>query len=181
MKTVKSATALFLAVLFCFSLVFSPFFNVKAEASTVPSQLIIVNKKTNQLAYYEKGKLVKVYPVATGKKRSYTPEGKFKIVNKIKNRPYYKLRIPGGDPRNPLGARWLGLNAGGRPKGDTYAIHGTNDPKSIGKYASAGCIRMYNKDVIELYNRVKLNTPVIITYSSTSFKNIAKSYGYQVR
>jgi lipoprotein-anchoring transpeptidase ErfK/SrfK len=57
-------------------------------------------------------------------------------VNKIKSRPYYTGHIPGGDPRTPLGKRWLGLNANGTYGGDTYGIHDNNNESSIGKYVS---------------------------------------------
>lgn len=127
------------------------------------AQFIVIDKSSNKLMYYEKGKLIKSFSVATGKKPSYTPEGLFKIHEKVKNRPYYKERIKGGDPRNPLGARWLGINVKVNGKVSyAYAIHGTNNPGSIGKYVSAGCIRMHNKDVIWLYDRVKMSTPVLI-------------------
>lgn len=127
------------------------------------AQFIVIDKSENTLTYYEKGKIIKTFPVATGKEPSYTPEGLFKIHEKVKNRPYYKERIKGGDPRNPLGARWLGINVKINGKlSYAYAIHGTNNPASIGKYVSAGCIRMHNKDVIWLYDKVKMNTPVLI-------------------
>jgi lipoprotein-anchoring transpeptidase ErfK/SrfK len=61
-------------------------------------------------------------------------------------------------PGGPFGARWLGLNA---PNGD-YGIHGTNNPSSIGKNISNGCIRMYNNAVIELSNLVTTGTQVNI-------------------
>ncbi|MGG0587404.1 L,D-transpeptidase [Priestia megaterium] len=77
------------------------------NASAASNQLIIINKSTNTLAFYDRGKLVRTFKVATGRQMSYTPEGTFSIVNKIKNRPYYKDNIRGGDPRNPLGDRWL--------------------------------------------------------------------------
>lgn len=141
------------------------------------NQMIIINKNTNQLAYYNQGKLEKTFKVATGRQNSYTPEGKFKIVNKIKNRPYYKQNIPGGHPSNPLGDRWLGINARGT-YGTTYAIHGNNNPKSIGTYASAGCIRMYNDEIRWLFDRVAVNTPVIITTSKQSLHQIALANGY---
>ncbi|MED4267070.1 L,D-transpeptidase [Priestia megaterium] len=57
-------------------------------------------------------------------------------MNKIKNRPYYTGHIPGGNPRNPLGKRWLGLNANGTYGGDTYGIHDNNNESSSGKYVS---------------------------------------------
>ena len=63
--------------------------------------------------------------------------------------------IPGGSPTNPMGAAALTLS------GDKYAIHGTNRPASIGTYASAGCIRMMNEDVLDLFARVNIGTPVL--------------------
>jgi len=64
--------------------------------------------------------------------------------------------IPGGSPRNPMGAAALTL-AGGE-----YAIHGTNVPHSIGGNVSYGCIRMYNEDITDLYGRVRVGTPVVV-------------------
>jgi lipoprotein-anchoring transpeptidase ErfK/SrfK len=64
--------------------------------------------------------------------------------------------IPGGSPRNPMGAAAMTL-AGGE-----YAIHGTNVPNSIGGFVSYGCIRMYNQDVVDLYSRVSVGTTVAV-------------------
>jgi lipoprotein-anchoring transpeptidase ErfK/SrfK len=64
--------------------------------------------------------------------------------------------IPGGSPRNPMGEAVLGLDRG------NYAIHGTNNPASIGHYVSHGCIRMYNQDIVDLYGRVPVGTPVYV-------------------
>ncbi|KWX79248.1 L,D-transpeptidase family protein [Paenibacillus jilunlii] len=149
-----------------------------ASASSA-SDLIIVNKKTNTLGYFSSGKLVRTFPVATGKSKSLTPEGSFKIVVKIKNRPYYKEHIPGGDPSNPLGDRWLGLEVNGT-KGTTYAIHGNNNESSIGKYVSAGCIRMHNEDIHWLYPQIAKNTLVVITSSTLSLESIAVKSGYSI-
>ena len=143
------------------------------------SKFMIINKANNQLAYYENSQLKRVFKVGTGRSQSLTPEGKFKIVNKIVNRPYYKENIPGGDPRNPLGNRWLGLNARGT-WGTTYAIHGNNNPSSIGGYVSSGCVRMYDDEVEWLYSQVPINTTVIITTSGKSFNSIAAANGFKV-
>ncbi|MBP0724457.1 L,D-transpeptidase family protein [Bacillus sp. RG28] len=161
----------------CLFLLFFGLGTTHSYAAT--NQLIVINKTTNNLAFYENGKLVKVFKVATGRKGSYTPEGNFKIVNKIVNRPFYKEHIPGGDPRNPLGKRWLGLNARGT-WGDTYGIHGNSNASSIGKHISHGCIRMYNNQIEWLFPQVKINTPVIITSSKKSFDTIALASGYKV-
>jgi hypothetical protein len=165
-------------IIFSFMLLVSIVFFEK-PALAAGEDLIIINKSNNQLAYYQHNKLVKTFMVGTGRKPAYTPEGKFKIVNKIKNRPYYTDNIPGGDPRNPLGNRWLGLNARGT-WGTTYAIHGNNNPNSIGGYVSAGCIRMYDDQVEWLYDQVKVNTTVIITTSNKTFNSIAAANGFTV-
>lgn len=65
--------------------------------------------------------------------------------------------IPGGSPRNPMGARALTLSGGGQ-----YAIHGTNRPDSVGTFASYGCFRMFNDDIVDLFDRVAVGTPVIV-------------------
>ncbi|MEK5235206.1 L,D-transpeptidase family protein [Paenibacillus sp. FSL L8-0470] len=160
-----------------FVLLFTACFPGAAAAKAASSELIIVNKKTNKLGYFSGGKLEKIFPVATGKTKSLTPEGSFPIVVKVKNRPYYKEKIPGGDPANPLGDRWLGLKVNGT-MGTTYAIHGNNNESSIGKYVSAGCIRMHNDDIHWLYPRVAKNTTVIITSSSSDMETIASKAGY---
>ena len=65
--------------------------------------------------------------------------------------------IPGGSPNNPMGVAALTLSGG------EYAIHGTNRPGSIGTYASYGCIRMHNHDIADLFDRVSVGTPVVVT------------------
>lgn len=143
------------------------------------NQLIIINKSNNNLIFYENDKAVELFKVATGRSQSLTPEGEFKIINMVKNRPYYKEGIPGGDPSNPLGDRWFGLDANGT-YGNTYGIHGNNSPYSIGTYASAGCVRMYNEQVRWLFDKVEMNTPVLIVSSNQSFDAIGEEYGYTV-
>lgn len=66
--------------------------------------------------------------------------------------------IPGGSPQNPMGVAALTLSGGGQ-----YAIHGTNQPNLIGGFISHGCIRMYNADITDLYGRVGVGTPVVVT------------------
>lgn len=75
--------------------------------------------------------------------------------------------VPGG-PANPLGARALYLYRGGR---DTmYRIHGTNDWSSIGNSGSAGCIRLFNHDIIHLFSRVTMGTPVVLRSREDSIR-----------
>jgi lipoprotein-anchoring transpeptidase ErfK/SrfK len=66
--------------------------------------------------------------------------------------------IPGGSPRNPMGPRALTLSGG-----EQYAIHGTNRPHSVGRFATYGCIRMFNEDIVDLFDRVSVGTQVLVT------------------
>ncbi|MCK9443322.1 MAG: L,D-transpeptidase family protein [Tissierellaceae bacterium] len=107
---------------------------------------IEVDRKQLKLIDRKNEEIVKSYPIATGKISSPTPLGTFKIVEKAK----------WGEG---FGTRWMGINV---PWG-IYGIHGTNRPGSIGGNLSAGCIRMRNEDVEELYSLVDYNTLVLIT------------------
>jgi lipoprotein-anchoring transpeptidase ErfK/SrfK len=74
------------------------------------------------------------------------------------DRPSLPAVIPAGSPRNPMGAAALVLDRG------QYAIHGTNAPSSIGGFVSYGCIRMLNRDILDLYARVSVGTRVVVTH-----------------
>ena len=88
--------------------------------------------------------------------------------------PYYIAKdIPGGSPKIPLGSRWIGFNARGTD-GSKYGIHGTNQPSSIGKYISQGCIRMKKNDVEYLFDRIPIGTKVWIVKSKNHFSNWQK-------
>jgi lipoprotein-anchoring transpeptidase ErfK/SrfK len=75
-----------------------------------------------------------------------------------RDKPNIAAVIPSGAPENPMGAAALLISGEGQ-----YAIHGTNKPGSIGGFVSYGCIRMLNEDVLDLYSRVWIGTPVIVT------------------
>ena len=105
---------------------------------------IIVKLSAKQLILYRDGSAVRTFPVGVGKMVTPTPTGTYYIVNKMPN--------PGG----PFGVMWMGLSI------PHYGIHGTNNPDSIGKVVSHGCIRMYNSDVLELSRLVSLGTAVKI-------------------
>jgi lipoprotein-anchoring transpeptidase ErfK/SrfK len=78
----------------------------------------------------------------------------------LKENPRLPSWVPGGHPMNPLGVRALYLGS------STYRIHGTDAPWTIGTEASKGCIRMYNKDVLDLYPQVSIGTKVTVTWES---------------
>jgi lipoprotein-anchoring transpeptidase ErfK/SrfK len=98
---------------------------------------ILVSVPDHKLALLENGNVIRVYRVATGKNSTPSPIGAFQIVNRVSNPTYYhKGQVIAAGRNNPVGSRWMGLSAKG------YGIHGTNQPGSIGKAASTGCIRM---------------------------------------
>lgn len=125
---------------------------------------IVINTDKLILTYYKDGKIIEKYPIAAGKigrgKRTVTPNMSKTVITKVVN-PYWngmnrKYRpVKGGAPNNPLGKRWIGLDR-------EYGIHGTNNERSIGTFASHGCIRMFNKDVKELFKKVEIGTTVIV-------------------
>jgi lipoprotein-anchoring transpeptidase ErfK/SrfK len=125
------------------------------------SSSIVVDKSSHTLTYYTFHIPVRTFSVAVGRSDAETPVGTFPIVMLAKNPWYLKLNIPGGDPKNPLGTRWIGLEVPGTD-GSKYGIHGTNRPESIGESLSDGCIRMRNTDVNWLYRYVGVGTWVTI-------------------
>lgn len=133
--------------------------------------LIIVDKSSRRVNFYKNCKLIRSMPCAIGKASTQTPSGKYRILEKIQNRPYYKDHIPGGHPSNPLGKYWLGI-------GNGYALHGTNNEGSIGGAVSHGCMRMYNSDIKWLYSQVKQGTTVLIDNGGAS--NIASKYRFKI-
>lgn len=118
---------------------------------------IVVSIPDRQIALLENGHVVRVFPVAVGAFNQPTPTGAFEIVHRIPDPTYYRpgIVIPPG-PANPLGSRWLGLSR------KSMGIHGTNEPDSIGKSLSNGCIRMHNHDVEELFELVRAGDRVEI-------------------
>ncbi len=120
---------------------------------------IVINIPRHSLTLFLGENKIKTYPVAVGKPGTATPVGSFSIYNRAVY-PVWHPRskdpvLPG--PDNPLGVRWLGFYRG-------YGIHGNNDPASIGKSVSAGCVRMYNYDVEELYSMADIGVPVKVEY-----------------
>ena len=126
-----------------------------AQLAPVAKRVIVVSLEDRKLALVEDGQVKKVYTVAVGKPTTPSPTGTFTIARRVKNPTYShdgKTVLPG--PGNPVGTRWMGLSVKG------YGIHGTNEPKSIGKAASHGCIRMAKKDLEEMYELVNVGDTV---------------------
>jgi lipoprotein-anchoring transpeptidase ErfK/SrfK len=131
--------------------------SVAARRTQPATRVIVVSLEDRRLALVEDGAVRKVYQVAVGKDTTPSPTGTFTIVERVKNPTYYhEGRVIPAGPGNPVGTRWMGLNKKG------YGIHGTNVPRSIGKAASHGCIRMRQKDLEELFAEVQSGDPVEI-------------------
>ena len=116
----------------------------------------VLSKRTYTLDIYLADTFVRNFKVGLGADDS-TPTGEWRVATKLMNPTYYPPRggeiIAADDPKNPLGERWIGLVgiSGAAVDQERYGIHGTNDPDSIGKSVSMGCIRMHNEDVEALY------------------------------
>lgn len=125
-----------------------------------------VSKGGNNLLLKADNRFFKRYVAGTGKFGT-TPVGTFVIADKIAQPPWWRpdgKMVPYGDKENVLGTRWLSLAAtGATAKVRGYGIHGTWEPETVGKQASAGCIRMHNADVEELFAIVPVGTPVAIS------------------
>jgi lipoprotein-anchoring transpeptidase ErfK/SrfK len=126
---------------------------------------VTVSKTRNDLMLELNGRFFKRYRVGTGK-FGKTPTGVFKITERIKEPVWWRpdgKEVPYGSKENILGTRWMALGATGQtPKVKGYGIHGTWEPDSIGKAESAGCIRMLNQEVEELFVMLPVGTPVTI-------------------
>ncbi len=127
---------------------------------------IRVSKSRNELDLMLGDRLFKRYKVGTGK-FGKTPAVEFTIVAKITEPPWTRLsdgkQIEYGDPENVLGTRWMAIKSKTHPELTGFGIHGTWERDSIGQQSSAGCIRMLNEDVEELFDLVPRKTTVIIT------------------
>lgn len=146
-KYLSKIILFFLAIMLTFT---SPIYAEEINQSKYKI-LIDTNEFTLYVIESNTFKVMKRYPVALGKKETPSPIGCWKISSKaLKNHVF--------------GGYWLGLNV----PWDTFGIHGTNRPDSIGSLSSNGCIRMYNQNIEELFSMINYDTPVVI-YSGPSW------------
>jgi lipoprotein-anchoring transpeptidase ErfK/SrfK len=137
--------------------------NTQVAAKSLPPIAdvnIVLKLKERKVYVYRGSQIVASYPVAIGKKGRETPTGEWQVMETLVNPGWTnfntgKMMPPGKN--NPLGSRWIGFWTDGK---DTIGLHGTNQPNSIGKAVSNGCVRMYDKDVQALYPLVKVGTIV---------------------
>ena len=126
-----------------------------AQEKQPAARRIVVSIPDRELALVEDGRVVKLYAVAVGAAATPSPSGNFTVIDRVTDPTWFgpdKVVPPGKS--NPLGRRWIGLSRKG------YGIHGTSNPRSIGRPASHGCIRMHNADVEELFGLVAVGDAV---------------------
>lgn len=118
---------------------------------------IFVDKSQNILILKDGNEIVKIYIVATGENNS-TPIGEFKIVSRLIDPVWFNrgVIVPPESPQNELGTRWLGFDI------DGYGIHGTPKPESVGQQVTAGCVRMRNEQVEELYIFMPMGSKAVV-------------------
>jgi lipoprotein-anchoring transpeptidase ErfK/SrfK len=133
-------------------------------------RVVVVSIPDRQLAVLENGTILRTFLISVGAQKTPSPIGEFEIVSRIAHPSYSHdgTVIPAG-PNNPLGPRWMGLSING------YGIHGTNQPGSIGKAASHGCIRLSNHDIVELFSLLSVGDTVLIRAERDA--QIAKIFG----
>ncbi|MDJ0514727.1 MAG: L,D-transpeptidase [Trichodesmium sp. MO_231.B1] len=123
---------------------------------------IVLRLGERRVYVYEGEEEVASYPVAVGKPGWETPTGNFKVIQLVENpqwqNPWTGEVMPAG-PNTALGLRWIGFWTDGK---DTIGFHGTPTVESIGYAASHGCVRMYNEDVVNLFQKVQVGTEVVV-------------------
>ncbi len=140
---------------------------VTADSIWAANPTVVTVSHDDRLArVFSRGSLVRTYHVAVGDPQYPTPQGQFTVQTMQKN-PVWNVptsswagdlageTIPGGDPRNPLKARWIGFDG-------SVGFHGTAELASLGHAASHGCVRMDPKDVTDLFERVRVGTTVLV-------------------
>jgi lipoprotein-anchoring transpeptidase ErfK/SrfK len=134
---------------------------------------VLVSVPDRKLAVLVNGIAVAGFPIAVGADKSPSPTGEFTIVNRVSNPTYYHggVVVPAGKG-NPVGTRWVGLSQKG------YGIHGTNAPKSIGRAASHGCIRLRNRDMEELFGMLRVGD--VVEIRGERDEQIAEIFGGEV-
>jgi len=122
---------------------------------------LVVDLEARVLLYLFGQEVARAYRVGVGREGEETITGRFEVGEKQEEPIWFQRGqepIPYGDPQNALGTRWIGWYRDGVKT--SYGFHGTNDPASIGKAASLGCIRLRNEDVEELFELTPLGAPI---------------------
>lgn len=135
--------------------------------ATTPDRRVVINIPSRTLWVYQGNKIIRYFPVGVGRPGFMTPIGKYSIISKVIDpgweNPYLakgKMRLAPGE-ENPLGTRWMGFY---QKAGGEYGMHGTDNPTSVGKYSSHGCVRMKVPDAEALFELIDVGTSVEVVY-----------------
>jgi lipoprotein-anchoring transpeptidase ErfK/SrfK len=128
----------------------------------VQDSRLVLRLRDRRVYYYLGEEVIASYPVAIGRQGWETPTGSFAVLQKVPyptwQHPFTNEIIPPG-PANPLGDRWIGFWTDGK---NYIGFHGTPNEELIGQAVSHGCVRMRNSDIVALYEKVEMGTPVIV-------------------
>lgn len=134
----------------------------KPAVNPIEEVRLVLKLRERRVYVYRQNKVQASFPVAVGKGGWETPTGNFKVLQMIKDpvweHPWTGELVPAGAD-NPLGSRWIGFWTDGK---NVIGFHGTPNPESIGRAASHGCVRMFDKDAQALFEKVEVGTPVIV-------------------
>ncbi|WP_375341390.1 L,D-transpeptidase [Lyngbya sp. CCY1209] len=123
---------------------------------------LVIRLGERRVYVYQSDRLLASYPIAIGRSGWETPVGRHKVIQLVRNptwqHPFTGDLIPPG-PDNPLGSRWIGFWTDGT---NSIGFHGTPDEDTVGRAASHGCVRMLNRDVLALFEKVAIGTPVTV-------------------
>ncbi len=132
-----------------------------------PDTRLVINIPSRTLWVYSGDQIVRYFPVGVGRVGYMTPLGKFSIIRKVIDPGWENPYLPNGRVRlapgedNPLGTRWMGFY---QKAGGEYGMHGTDNPASVGKFSSHGCVRLKVPDAEALFDLITVGTPVEVVY-----------------
>ena len=140
----------------------SPVNSLPATTATRTETRLLLNLKKRRVFVYQGQKIIASYPVAIGRRGWETPTGEFRVIQMVREpvweHPFTGQLVPSGK-NNPLGARWIGFWTDGA---NFIGFHGTPQENLIGRAVSHGCVRMRDRDIKALFERVKIGTSVIV-------------------
>lgn len=135
-----------------------------SKNSVLVETRLVLSIRAREVSLYRGDRLVTSYPVAVGSSETPTPQGQFTVshmvVDPVWQSPWTgEVHAPGAN--SALGLRWIGFTSNDE---GAFGFHGTPTVDSIGQAVSNGCVRMYNEDVVKLFEQVRVGTPVLVTY-----------------
>jgi L,D-transpeptidase ErfK/SrfK len=132
------------------------------KTNSIEDRELIIKLSDRRVYFYQNDRFITSYPIASGKPGWETPTGSFQVTQMLKNptwqHPLKETIVPPGS-NNPLGDRWIAFWTDGK---NFIGFHSTPNEQTVGTPASRGCIRMKNKDIRELFDRVAVGTTVVV-------------------